>query len=176
MRWDAGDGRHEGRASSVVPDGRLSHEIGDHGVLVEGVTGRHPRDAHKRDHEVFDDDDVVGWCASCACGWTGQLWRRVGTKSKASLESRSAYVPFMGLATPPLAVEHALHAEWGEHALLAGALDELEAAKRAVAAAQSRLNIAVTRCRSSGLAWEAIASILNMTRQSAHARWRNMRG
>ncbi len=174
MYWDFGDGRHEGAACAVVPDGRLSYELGGLGVLVQGVTGKFPRDSQKRDHEVVNDDDVVGWRGSCCCGWTGQFWKRVTNKTDASLQEHSVFVPFLGFATPPLWAEHAMKAEWQTHAEWAAAADELSAAQDALLAAKRRLDNAVARSRAIGLPWSAVASTLGITRQSAHARWREL--
>ncbi|MDI2019810.1 hypothetical protein [Paenarthrobacter nicotinovorans] len=171
MQWDLGDGRHEGTASMVAPDGRLSHEVGESGLLVSGITGRFPRDAEKRDHEVIDDDHVVGWQASCSCGWKGRFWTRVATRSEANLDDHSAYVPFLGFATPPVAAEDAMKVEWRAHAEASSAIDELLAAQRSIRTAKARLDNAVSRSRAVGLPWSAIASTLEITRQSAHARW-----
>ena len=172
MHWDFGDGRHEGRACAVVPDGRLSYELGGLGVLVRGISGRFPRDTEKRDHEVVNDDDVIGWRASCRCGWAGKFWTRAATKSEANLNEHCVFVPFLGFATPPVSAEDAMKDEWRIHAEASSAVDELMAAQKALHAAKARLDNAVTQSRAIGLPWSTIASTLGITRQSAHAKWK----
>lgn len=174
MQWDLGDGRHEGKACMVVPDGRLSNEVGGLGVLVPGITGTFPRDTQKRDHEVVNDDEVVGWRASCSCGWKGRFWARVATRLEANHDDHSAYVPFLGFATPPVSAEDAMKVEWRTHAEASSAIDELLAAQKTLRAAKARLDNAVSKSRMLGLPWSTIASTLGITRQSAHARWRKI--
>lgn len=174
MHWNLGFGRHEGRVSMVVPDGRLSHEVGGLGVLVLGITGTLPRDIEKRDHEVVHDDDVVGWRASCNCGWEGRFWTRVATRWDADLGDHKAYVPFFGFATPPISAEGAMKIEWRNHAEASSAVEELIAAQKSLHSAKARVDNAVSKSRAVGLPWSQIASILGITKQSAHAKWSQM--
>lgn len=172
MQWNIGSESHVGRVCSVVPDGRLSYDIGGLGVLVQGVSGMYPRDTVRRDHEVVSDDDVIGWRSVCLCGWEGSHWSRVKARSKARLSGRTAFVPFLGFATPPVSAEAEMHEEWLLHARQAIAINDLQSARRRLAAAEASLSNAVARGRSVGLSWTSVASALGITRQSAHARWR----
>ncbi|MDI2036816.1 hypothetical protein PJL15_03954 [Paenarthrobacter nitroguajacolicus] len=173
MHWDVGNDLHEGRLGAVVPDGRLSYEIGGMGVLVEGVSGKYPRDAVQRDHEIVDDDDVVGWRSTCRCGWLGPLWSRVASKDEERLKERRAFVPYLGFATPPLSAEVQMKEEWYHHAHERIALEQLRFAQNVLLTAELRLAEAVANSRATGLSWGSIASALGVSRQSAHARWRN---
>lgn len=173
MHWDIGNDLHEGRMGAVVPDGRLSFEIGGMGVLVEGVSGKYSRDSVQRDHEIVDDDDVVGWRSVCRCGWFGPLWTRVESKAEACLKERRAFVPYLGFATPPLSAEVQMKEEWYHHAHESIALEELRFAQHGLLTAERRLAQAVANSRATGLSWASIASALGVSRQSAHARWRN---
>ncbi|MBU8867867.1 hypothetical protein [Paenarthrobacter aromaticivorans] len=174
MQWQIGGGRHEGKACAVVPDGRLSYDLGGLGVLVQGISGQYPRDTEKRDHEVVSDDDVIGWRASCRCGWAGKFWTRASTKSEENLDNYTAFAPFLGFATPPLSAEDAMKVEWLRHAETSTAVEELLAAQKALLASKSRLDNAVAKCRAIGLPWSTVASSLGITRQSAHAKWKRM--
>lgn len=171
MQWDIGNEGHVGRLCAIIPDGRLSHELGGLGVLVQGVSGVYPRDAVRRDHEVVGDDDVVGWRSACSCGWIGSRWFRVRSKSEADLAGRKAFVPFLGFATPPLSAEVVMNEEWLLHARQTVATEALQVAQRRLAAAEVALSNAVALGRSAGLSWASIASALGITRQSAHGRW-----
>ncbi|MBO1269512.1 hypothetical protein [Arthrobacter cavernae] len=167
MGWDVGDGFHEGRAGCVVPDGRVARAVTGAGVLVEGVTGRYPRDEVLRGHELVPDKDVVGWQGACECGWQGVRWDRVRSSAQANLSKRRAYVAFDGFATPPVAVEDAILQEWRCHV----ASWEVDMAARNHARALERLNQAVAAARTAGASWADIGRDTGMSRQSAHERW-----
>lgn len=64
MTWSTDDGKHEGWAAAVAPDGRLSGSSAHGGMLVEGVTGRYKQDNLLTDHEVVPHKDFIGWRAA----------------------------------------------------------------------------------------------------------------
>lgn len=167
MVWDQGDGFHKGRAGCVVPDGRIALAVTGAGVLVEGVTGRYPRDETTRGHELVPDADVIGWQGACECGWTGLPWDRVSTPTQANLAKRRAYTAMEGFAAPPVAVEDAIGAEWRRHVALWG----VDMAARSHARALERLNQAVAEARTAGATWAEIGKDTGISRQSAHERW-----
>lgn len=95
-------------------------------------------------------DKVVGWRAGCECGWLGPLWEGVSASELAEHDERLVYVPFHSVVTPSVACEDGKE-EWAAHAVPASSVTEIEAASRAVRAAQGRLDRAVSRGRASGL-------------------------
>lgn len=171
MPWDVLDGIHEGWLSAVIPDGRTSTDVRAGGVHVQGITGAYPRHPLMPNHEIVPDDQVMGWQAVCACGWTGPLWERVQTPKEVSISKRQAFVPFLGDAVPSVAVEEAIGKEWSGHAVPAAAVAELESAYRALKNAESRISRGVTSARLAGVSWARIGATQEISRQSAHERW-----
>lgn len=164
-------GYHEGWLYARVPDGRLSLDLREGSVVVEGVSGAYPRHPDRRDCEIVPDDDVTGWCAACACGWKGPLWDRIPVPEAADLKRRRVYVPFLGVAVPSVDVEAAMRQEWESHAIPARAVSELQAAARAAGQAQARLDRGVQAARAAGVTWAGVAAVVGISRQSAHQRW-----
>lgn len=171
MRWDMRDGLHEGSLSAIIRDGRVSEDVRMGVVAVEGISGVFPRHPNIKTHEMVPDDQIVGWCAACTCGWRGPRWSRVDTSRQAALSKRLAYLPSLGFAVPSVAVEEALRLEWEKHAFPAAAISELSAAVRAAEEAARRLERGVASARKAGVSWAHIGSALGISRQSAHEKW-----
>lgn len=170
--WVSGDGVHDGMPGFVVPDGRTAWSASGESVLVEGVTGSYERVPGETGCELVPADKVVGWRAGCECGWLGPVWERVISSGLSDHDKRLVYVPFHSVATPSVACEDGMKEEWASHAVPASSVAEIEAASRAVKAAQGRLERAVTRGRATGLTWEVIGAAAGVTRQTAHERWK----
>ena len=168
MGWDLGDGVHEGWASCVSADGRLSHGSSSVGVMVEGITGAYPVHHMVPTWEVVPYAEVIGWRGECECGWQGQLWERVGAPGLADVAARRVYD---ARGDVPEAVEEDIGVEWARHAEPAQAISAVAAAAGAARAATRGLDEAVLTARRGGASWTDIGRGVGITRQSAHQRW-----
>ena len=65
MSWESDDGQHEGYAAYVALDGRKTSTTTGAGLVMEC----------DRSAEVLPWSMLLGWEASCSCGWAGSLWR-----------------------------------------------------------------------------------------------------
>ncbi|VXC40246.1 hypothetical protein ARTHRO9V_280002 [Arthrobacter sp. 9V] len=173
MNWDMQDGIHEGWPGAVAPDGRITGDIRTGSPSVQGISGSFPRHPVHADQEIISDDRVVGWRSLCACGWFGPFWKRVPTSSEASLSKRRAFVPLLGVAVPSVIVEDTMRLEWTAHAIPASAISELQAAFRVLKIAEARVSRGVQSARSAGVSWARIGHALEVSRQSAHERWKS---
>lgn len=172
MNWDMQDGVHEGWPAAVAPDGRITNDVRTGSVSVEGVSGSFTRHPVNTGRELVPDDKVIGWRSFCACGWTGPFWKRVLTASQEMREKHLAFVPFLGVAVPSVAVEKDMHLEWLTHAKPAAAISELKAALREYKVAEKRIARGVHSARSAGVSWATIGATLGISKQSAHERWK----
>jgi hypothetical protein len=168
LGWDLGDGVHEGWATCVSADGRLSHGSSLVGVMVEGITGAYPVHNIVPTWEVVPYAEVIGWRGGCACGWQGQLWERVGAPGLAEVGARRVYA---ARGDVPGAVEEDIEAEWARHAEPAQAITAVAAAAGAARVATRGLDEAVLTARRGGASWTDIGRGVGITRQSAHQRW-----
>ncbi len=140
MGWDLGDGVHEGWATCVSADGRLSHGSSSVGVMVEGITGAYPVHHLVPTWEVVPYAEVIGWRGGCACGWQGQLWERVPALELAEVGARRVYD---ARGDVPERVEEDIEAEWARHTEPAQAISAVAAAVGAARAATRDLDEAV---------------------------------
>lgn len=173
MNWDMQDGIHEGWPAAVAPDGRISNDVRTGSVSVEGVSGKFSKHPVHAGREIIPDDTVIGWRSFCVCGWTGPFWKRALTASEEIRTKHLAFVPFLGVAVPSVAVEAAMHLEWLTHAQPAAAISELKAAVRSLKDAEGRVDRGVHSARSAGVSWAAIGTTLGISKQSAHERWKS---
>lgn len=171
MTWSTDDGKHEGWAACVAPDGRLSFASNATGQLVHGVTGRYQEDHLTHDAEFVPDDEIRSWRAACTCGWVGPLWSRVLSADLEDRPRRQFFVPLGDFADAPEALEDAIGDQWRDHATPVMAAAAVEAAARAYAAAGKDLTRAVAAARAHDVPWSEIGRAAGMSKQAAHERW-----
>jgi hypothetical protein len=181
MSWQTDDGKHEGWAPAIWPDGRVKVGSGSGGALVQPVKPDSRIDYAAPD-EFRDGWTAIGWRGYCECGWRGQMWERVTDRAEHDFAARRIYdgdpvlidgkpVDVQRWGHAPADVEDAIRAEWLAHVRPLEALDEIRDAAHAVAEAQAVLTSAVDAARRAGNSWAAIGGAAGMTRQSAHERW-----
>lgn len=176
MTWQLDDGKHEGWAACVVPDGRLSFGSTGSGQLVHGATGRYPQDNLSPGVEIVPDDEVQGWRSACICGWSGPLWERVHSVGLEDRARRKIFVPKGGFADATQELEDAIGDEWRRHCAPVQAGDAIAAAARDYAEAGRALAGAVAAARALDVPWSEIGRAAGMSRQAAHERWGGGRG
>lgn len=180
MGWQTDDGKHEGTATAVFPDGRVS--VGSVGGPLDQGGGTMVRPVradggidYAAPTAIVDGRTAIGWRAWCECGWRGPLWQRVATAADHDFAGRRIYdgefVDARIWGDAPQDVEEAIWAEWREHVRPLGALEAVRAQAAEVAAAQARLTEAVRAARKDGCSWADIGTAAGITRQSAHERW-----
>lgn len=171
MGWISNDNKHEGWAAAVAPDGRLSASSTGKGMLVKGITGRYRPDRMLPDYEVIPNNEIIGWCGACDCGWQGQLWERVTSAAAADFNRRRDYRSPDDYADASSDVEDAIHEEWKAHLAPLDAVAGVEMAAREYAQAGNRLDKTVSAAKAAGATWADVGRAVGISRQSAHERW-----
>jgi len=171
MTWSTDDGKHEGWAAAVAPDGRLNFASNATGQLVHGVTGKYQEDHLTHDAEIVPDDEIRSWRAACTCGWVGPLWSRVLSADLEDPSRRQIFVPLGEFADAPEALEDAIGDEWRVHCAPVMAAAAIEDAARAYAIAGQGLTRAVAAARALDVPWSEIGRAAGISKQSAHERW-----
>lgn len=130
MGWISNDYEHEGWATAVAPDGRMSASSTGEGMLVKGITGHYKPDKMLPDYEVVPDSEIIGWRGACECGWRGELWEHVTSPAAADFSRRRDYLSPDDFAHASSEVENAIHDEWKAHLAPLDAVAGMEAAAR----------------------------------------------
>ena len=182
MGWTPTDealqGKHEGWAAYVAPDGRLSGGSSAAGFYARGPGAEAASAAAWRDGRPptgaeIDDliplADLVGWQAACGCSWTGPSWRRDQTIAGryGGDDPDDAHLPD-GRTVDDAALE-----AWQDHIAPLATLGRVRAAADLLAAARRDLDLAVmaARMHDPPASWAAIGRATGMSRQAANERW-----
>ncbi|MFI6816076.1 hypothetical protein ACIBG7_26975 [Nonomuraea sp. NPDC050328] len=176
MGWTNEDGRCEGWAAVVFPDGRVSVGSTNGGALVatvgpDGAVQTRTVATVGEQADVLDGRTATGWRGHCECGWQGPTWTRVLDSVQEEFDNRRAYDPDpREWGHVPDRVEQAIHQEWKSH-LEPVTVTTVRTAAAALRLAQAELDQAVHAARADGQSWARIGDAAGMTRQSAHERW-----
>jgi hypothetical protein len=160
MGW-MGPDNHEGWVVPLFADGAEGAGVSSgEGILVTvaGVDEWRP------------DAAVIGWVPGCECGWRGRPWTRspspVLADPAARLLATSGAYADLDEDDEALVID-----EWRQHIAPWTAVEEVEEAAAAYAAAARDLDETVRTARRAGASWAAIGRATGMTRQSANERW-----
>lgn len=171
MSYQSDDGRHEGLAVLVFPDGRVSVGFEGGGVITRplGADGRILYDAPSG---VADGHTATGWRGHCECGWHGKSWTRVTTLEEHDFAARGIYdaEDYLKYGDAPRDVDDAIHQEWLGH-LEPKSITEVRQRTELALEAQRHVDDAVYAAREDGRSWEEIGKAADMTSQQAHERW-----
>lgn len=113
--------------------------------------------------------DVIGWAATCSCGWTGETWKRVLDPAEADPKRRTVLGDEFGNPTPELIEE--TRKEWWRHAGPETVQWSIMHQTRLIEKARAERDLAVQAARLYGVSWEKIGRKAGMSRQAAQERW-----
>ncbi|MGY5036755.1 hypothetical protein ACWC9U_39630 [Streptomyces sp. 900116325] len=159
MNWQSGDGRHEGFAAIIVPDGGEVAAVQGATLILEAG----PR---------LPASETLGWRSRCTCGWMAPLMFQRVTDPDA-MRMAHQVLDLEGGSAPP-EVEETCHAEWLEHIRQDYGIEAVRQAAAASRAAERSLEEAVKGARAGGHSWTEIGEAIGISRQSAHERWRGL--
>lgn len=174
MGWITEYGEHEGWAGALFADGKVSAASSADGVRVS-YTAEGTFIAIADGDEWRPHDAVVGWVGMCDCParWRSEAWTRVTDPGEADPATRRAYLQLGAMADAPPEVEDALHLQWRAHIepdLLLSEIAELTEQQHALG---ERITRAVVKARYAGVSWAEIGKAAQVTRQTAHEKWRD---
>lgn len=185
MGWTTEDGLHEGYLVPQFVDGQRAAGVTGGGIPDDRVASGPEVQATDGSwsYPSRPGGEVTGWVVCCDCRlsdsfrystWIGPVFTRAPSKALEDLKALRVYATDEDVVfvSDREDVDEVAYDLWrSEHAFVADALVEVQAAARAATAAKERLDSAVALASASGATWEAIGCAAGMAKQSGQGRW-----